>query len=179
MTNSERAAVERLDPDGIYRQIGLVVVVFQSLEDVLVQICWLTTEPPYAPDGRHALAQLFFSQLVTETGQRVDAFMARHALDTSEFGKAFLLRFHELLARCQTLAKHRNKIVHSAYIHFEGGDQLVGIMRSDMVKAVDGPGVDFDQELLTPNSFDAVLQDIAQVAFGLSQSKLQLIHWLP
>jgi hypothetical protein len=178
VTDSGPAAEEPLDPDSIYRQIGLAVVVFQSLEDVLVQICWLTTEPPYAPDGRRELAPLFFSQLVAETAQRVDAFIARHDLDTTEFPKTFLIRFHALLEQCRTLAKRRNQIVHSAYIHFQGGDQLVGIMRSDMVNAVDGPDVDFDQELLTPNSFDAVLKDIAHVASGLSQSKIQLIHWV-
>ena len=51
-------------------------------------------------------------------------------------------------------------------------------MRSDMRKAIDGPGVDFDQELLTPSSFDTVLQEIARVAIGLSHSKVQLAHWV-
>lgn len=89
------------------------------------------------------------------------------------------MRFHELLEQCRDLAKRRNRIVHSAYIHLEGGDQLRGIMRSDMRKAAHGPDVEFHQELLKPTSFNGVLHDMALAAFQLSQSKLQLIHWLP
>jgi hypothetical protein len=179
VTESGHGAGKSLDPDDIYRQIGLFVVVFQSLETVLVEICWLTTEPQYASDGRRVLAGLSFPQLVKEAGKRVDAFIARHNLDDTEFRNTFLINFHGLLEQCRALAQRRNRIVHSAYIHFEGGDQLVGIMQSDMFKAVDGPDVAFDQEMLTSDSFHTGLHDIALVAFGLSQSKVQLVHWLP
>ncbi len=178
-TQRRSKADERLDPDDIYRQIGLVVVAFQTpLETTLMQIGWMATEPSHAADGRGALAEMGFSQLVTATARRVDAFVAGLDIGHDEFRRNFLSNFHQLLTSCRDVARQRNRTVHSAYIHIEGGDQLVGIMRSDMRKAADGPGVDFDQELLTPSSFDAFLQEIARVAIGLSHSKVQLAQWV-
>jgi hypothetical protein len=166
---------EPLEPDAIYRQVGLFIVAFQSLENELMQICWLTTDPPNSPDGRRALADLSFSKLVTESGNRVDAFLIRRGLDDSDFRR----KFHELLQHCRTIAKLRNQIVHSAYVHPEGGGELRAIVRSDMTKASDSYDVDFDQELITAMSFDAALQDMASTVFQLAQSRVQLIHWLP
>jgi hypothetical protein len=164
-----------LDPDGIYRQIGLVVVLFQSLENELMQICWLLTDPPYAPDGRRPLANLSFGHLVKEAAFRVDALIARRHLDDSPFRRDFHRGFQELLEHCRALARLRNRIVHSAYVHLEGGGELQGILRSDMGVAADGEDVDFDQELLTTGSFDVVLDDLASTTFNLGQCKRQLI----
>jgi hypothetical protein len=171
------AGHDAVDADAIYRQIGLFVVAFQSLETELVQICWLTTDPPHAPDGRRALAALSFSGLVTETGVRVDAFLDRRGSDDPSLGTEFRERFHALLSRCRAIARHRNQIVHSAYAHLEGGGQLQGILRSDVSRAADGPHVEFDQELLSATSFDEALHDIAMTAFDLAQSRTQLVHW--
>lgn len=170
---------EPLDADAIYRQIGLFVVAFQSLESELIQICWLLTDPPSAPDGRRALAKLSFSELLSESRSRVDSFVARRGLDDSEFSRDFLRRFHELLVHCRSIARHRNKIVHSAYVHLEGGGELLGIVRSDMTRTVDRNDVDFDRELLTATSLDAALKDLAWTGFKLGQSKMQLIAWVP
>jgi hypothetical protein len=170
---------EPLDADAIYRQIGLLVVAFQSLESELMQICWLLTDPAYAPDGRRALAKLSFSHLVTETQNRVESFVAEQGLDDSEFRRDFLRRFRGLLAHSRSIARHRNKIVHSAYVHLEGGSELLAIVRSDMTSAVDRNDVDFDRELLTAISFDAALQDLAWTGFQLGQSKMQLTTWVP
>ena len=41
-----------VDEDEIHRQIGLYVVLFQSLQDILFQICWLLAEPTYDPLDR-------------------------------------------------------------------------------------------------------------------------------
>jgi hypothetical protein len=169
---------EPLDADAIYRQIGLFVVAFQSLESELMQICWLLSDPPYAPDGRKALAKLSFSELLGETRNRVDGLVARRGLDDSQFRRDFLRTFQELLAHCRSIARHRNKIVHSAYVHLEGGGDLLGIVRSDMTRAADRNDVDFDRELLTATSFDAALKDLAWTGFRLGQSKMQLIAWI-
>lgn len=168
-----------LNPDDIYRQIGLAVVAFQSLENVLVQICWLLTDPPYAADARRALARLSFSELVTESGKRVDALAERDGFERTDFRLSFVKSFHEQLTKCRNLARQRNRVVHSAYLHLEGCGELVAVMRSYMHKAANGPDVDFDQEVLTPTSFDVFLREIAVVAFALSQGQRQLVAWVP
>jgi hypothetical protein len=171
MSEKARDPGEPLDPDGIYRQIGLYVVAFQSLQNELMQICWLLTDPPYSDSGRRKMAEESYSWFVREAGRRVFEFLLDQGRERSEFA----VSFHACLGCCTEIGKNRNRIVHSAYIHL---GELQGIVRSDM-KETSGKEVEFDQELLSEQSFSTEMKEIASTAFELAQSRVQLIHWQP
>jgi hypothetical protein len=170
-TSSARA--DALDPDGIYRQIGVYVVSFQHLENQLFQLCWFLTEPAYSETGRRALAEKTYSWLVGETGRRVYDFLRSQGREESDFAR----HFHSHLHQCREVGRDRNRIVHSAYIHLEGGGELRGMVRSDMSKESGGGDVNFDQDYLTEQSFDAELRQLAEVAAKISFDLRQLIAW--
>ena len=71
--------------------------VFQRLEDVLLQICWLLAEPMYEPSDRKSLSKMTFSQLVSEADRRVHAFLVSTDRTASKFEVNFAMRFHAQL----------------------------------------------------------------------------------
>jgi hypothetical protein len=83
------APADILDPDGIYRQIGVYVVSFQHLENQLFQLCWFLTEPAYSETGRSALAEKTYSWLVGEAGRRVFSFLCSKAERSRTLRSAF------------------------------------------------------------------------------------------
>lgn len=166
-----------LDADAIYREIGLYVVLFQSLQDILFQICWLLAEPAYDLDDRKQLSRMTFYELVSETGRRVNAFLGSTGRETSEFGFEFAVRFHGLLRRCRGIGRERNRVVHSGFVHLESFDRLHGIVMSDMRPGSGEDPVSIENEYLTSKSFDDRQKEIAETALGLSIAKTQLIHW--
>lgn len=166
-----------VDADEIYREIGLYVVLFQSLQDILFQISWLLAEPANDPDDRKQLSRLTFYALVSETGRRTHAFLVSTGRKESEFGFEFAVRFHDLLRRCRTIGRERNRVIHSGFIHLESFDRLRGIVMSDMCPGKGENPVSIENEYLTPTSFEARQREIADTAVGLSMAKTQLIHW--
>jgi hypothetical protein len=165
------------DEEAIYREVGRYVVIFQQIEQELLQICWLLAEPAYDSAARVKLTRMPFKQLVSETSKRIDAFRDERGLDDTEFRRAFWTRFHDLLAHCREIADQRNSIVHSAYVHLEAGDELHGIVRSDMRAMPDASDVEFDHENLSAHSFYRAMQDMAWTIWHLGQCRIQLIHW--
>jgi hypothetical protein len=166
-----------VDADAIYREIGLYVVLFQSLQDILLQICWLLAEPAHDPDDRKLLSGMAFHQLVSETGRRVHTFLVSTGREESEFGFKFAVRFHALLGRCRAIGRERNRVVHSGFIHLESFDRLHGIVMSDIHPGSGEDPVSIENEYLTSESFDERQKEIADAALGLSLAKTQLIHW--
>jgi hypothetical protein len=171
------ADTPEVDADAIYREIGLYVVLFQSLQDILFQICWFLPEPAYDPDDRKPLSSMTFYELVSETGRRVHAFLVSTDREKSEFGFQFVVRFHALLGRCRVIGRERNRVVHSGFIHLESFDRLRGIVMSDMRPGSGEDPASIENEYLTAKSFDGRQKGIAETALGLSMSKTQLIHW--
>jgi len=163
--------------DAIYREIGLYVVLFQSLQDILLQICWLLAEPAYDPDDRKPLSRMTFHQLVSETGRRVHTFLVSTGREESEFGFKFAVRFHALLGRCRAIGRERNRVVHSGFIHLESFDRLHGIVMSDMRPSTGEDPISIENEYLTSESFDKRQKEIADTALGLTMAKTQLMRW--
>jgi hypothetical protein len=176
---------KRPDEDTIYRQLGRFVVTFQGLENELVQLASYALDPAHGghqarlpPDrrGRRRLvADLWFHDLLDKTSTIVGEFLDRYREDEPEFRKLL----DGLLDRCRELAHYRNRVVHSAYLFLEGGDELVAIVRSDMTAGPGDEEVELDQELLTEDSFKEVMGEIAELVFAIGQCRLQLIHWYP
>lgn len=164
------------DEDAIYRQVGRFVVMFQALENELVQLASYALDPEHSGRGRREAAGLPFGQLVSRTLEAVSAFLAEHRpADETDVGG----RLDRLLDDCRQLARYRNRIVHSAYLFLEAGDELVAVVRSDMTPGHQEDEVEFDQEPVDGGSFEEAMTKIAETAFGIGQCRLQLIHWSP
>jgi hypothetical protein len=162
------------DEDAICRQVGRFVVMFQALESELLQLASYALDPDHTGRGRREAAGLWFGQLVSKTSEAVDAFLTEHRPADEMDVRG---RLERLLADCRELAQHRNRVVHSAYLFLEGGDELVAIVRSDMTRGAREDEVEFDQEALNEASFEQAMTKIAETAFGIGQCRLQLIHW--
>lgn len=163
------------DADAIYRQIGIYVVSFQHLEDLLFQICWFFSESPYSEVGRLRLVNKGFSALIAEAERRAGRFLEADNRNDSDFARNF--RSH--MGECRKIERERNRIVHSAYVHLEGGGELRGIVRSDMRKAKDGASVEFDRTSLMEQGLEVELQRLAEVVFSVSFDLRQLTIWGP
>ena len=163
------------DAEAIYRQIGIYVVSFQYLEDLLFQICWFFSERPYSEVGRLRLVNKRFPTLIAEAERRVGDFLAADDRDDSDFARSFCAH----MVDCRKIERERNRIIHSAYVHLEGGKELRGIVRSDMRKAKDGASVVFDRTSLTEQSLEVELQRLAEVIFRVSFDLRQLTIWRP
>jgi hypothetical protein len=168
--------MERIE-DEIYRDLGRFVVFFQTLENELLLLASFALDPEHRGHGRHVAAGLPFGQLVSETWTSVGRFLDKYREDEPEFREKLRERLRLLLDQCRELARYRNKVVHSAYLFLEAGDELVAIVRSDMRRGAESSEVALDQEPLSEGSFDEAMHEIAEVAFGIGQCRLQLIHW--
>ena len=164
-----------VDADAIYRQIGIYVVSFQYLEDLLFQICWFFSESPYSEVGRLRLVNKGFSALIGEAQRRAGDFLAADGRNNSDFSQNF--RAH--MGECRKIERERNRIVHSAYIHLEAGGELRGIVRSDMRKAKDGARVELVRNYLTEENLEAELQRLVEVILNVSLDLRQLTIWGP
>jgi hypothetical protein len=166
-----------MDVNTIYRELGKFVVCFQEIENQLVQIGCFILDPICITDAREKLAGLWFKKLTDDVEKLFLDHIDRLELEDAVERKK---NFQELVERCRKLAHYRNKLVHSTYIHLEAGRELVGIMRSKIEKQTDAIGkstLAFDQEPMNEASFEDSLKEIAEEAFLLSQSYIQLIHW--
>ncbi len=173
MEESEPPDVGRPDEDAIYRELGRFVVMFQALENELFQLASFALDPEHIGHGRRALSEPSFRQLVDKTSTSVGNFLDEHRGEEPEFRERLTI----LLEGCRELARYRNRLVHSAYVFLESGDELVAMMRSDMTAGARKDEVELDQELLKEGSFKEAMTEIARVAFGISQFRIQLIHW--
>lgn len=143
------------------------------MDNELFQLASFALDPEHIGHGRRALANLWFSQLVDKTRTSVGEFLGEQRGEEPDFRQ----RLNVLLTRCWELAQYRNRLVHSAFVFLEAGDELVGVMRSSMSVGAEENEVELDQEMLREDSFQKAMRDIAEVAFGVGQCRLQLIHW--
>jgi hypothetical protein len=163
----------QLDEDAIYRELGRFVVTFQILENELLQLASFALDPQHIGHGRRAAANLWFGQLVDRTRTSVGEFLDEQRVEEPEFRQGL----NNLLTRCRELAHYRNRLVHSAFVFLESGEELFGIVRSYMTSEAEENEVELDQEMLREGSFEEAITEIAEVAFELGQCRLQLIHW--
>jgi len=122
-----------------------------------LQLASFAIDPEHTGHGRRALAGLWFGQLVDKTAGSVGEFIDEHRQDEPEFRE----RLKALLGRCRELASYRNRVVHSAYVFMEAGDELVTVLRSDMRSRGPENDVEIDQELLREDSFEEAVAEIA------------------
>ena len=162
---------EEFDADEIYRQLGLFVVAFQHVESKLMETCWFLSEPSYDLAARDEIAKLSYGRLIKETRRRIGVFLDARGVGRPDWHE----RVSKVLDDCRELGYLRNALVHSTYVHMEGGGKLMGVVRSDLGRELPDRGA--DQEWLGPDSFRQPLRESANIAFAVGMILVQLIHW--
>ncbi len=145
------------------------------MENELKQIGWRlrTPEEPFA--SRAYFSNMYFKPTVTEIRNLFAKYIESKNIENKE---SRISRFNETMDKCLSIADMRNKLVHSAYIFLESGDETLGIIRSRLGKDKENNNqATFDQEHLAENSFDQPLKDLAELSFEVGQWHVQIIHW--
>jgi hypothetical protein len=107
------------------------------------------------------------------------------AIPKCDLGADLESEFNELFASCaeklHQLRRDRNRILHSAFIELKAGGEVQEILRSNPRLTTDEETGEylFDQEALTPESFEHEMRKMAEVALFLNRAYTQLIHRYP
>ena len=164
----------------IYQRIGEFAVSFQWLENKLREIGWFILDPERAEWPPKNLRNLTNEKLIHRIHE-----LFIEALPKCRLPAELEEEFKESMDSCaqilHQLRRDRNRILHSAFIELKAGGEVQGLVRSDPRLGVDEETGEtlFDQEYLTPNSFDSEMQKMAEAALFLSRVYTQLIHRYP
>ena len=170
-----------LDSEGkIYQRIGEFAVSFQWLENKLRKIGWFILDPDRSEWPPKGLRSLTNEKLINRVHELFIEALPKCKLpeEVEQEFKNSMDSYAEILHQ---LRRDRNRILHSAYIELKAGGEAQGLVRSDPRLGVDeetGEAL-FDQEYLTPNSFDSEMKKIAETALFLNRIYTQLIHRYP
>ena len=159
------------EADRLYSFVGQYVAIFQWMEAQLDQILLLA----YG-HGNWAKTQAELAGM-----RKVDKITAVEPVVMAPipFGRrtgrpGWIEGFAALIERLRQEGRRRNSIVHSQYL-FEFVEAGMPPLRSDRRKK-DGVA-EFDQEFLDSERTEAILEELAVLAFDLSQARIQLVHW--
>lgn len=159
------------EADRLYRFLGQYIIIFQWIESQLDQILLLA----------HGHENWEKTQTMLASKRNVDKFHAVEAvvMMPRPFGRragrpGWTEAFTTLLERLRQEGRRRNGIVHSQYL-FEFVEAGMPPLRSNRSKK-DG-ATEFDREALDSARTEAILREIAMLAFEVSQARMQLVHW--
>lgn len=166
--------------DLVYQRIGEFTVSFQWLENKLREIGWFILDPERSEWPPTGLRNLTNEKLVDRVHQLFVEALPKCKLP-HELEADFADSFASSASVLHQLRRHRNRILHSAFIELKAGGEVQGLLRSNPKMQVDEETGEtlFDQELLTAESFSKEMKMMADVAFFLNRAYLQLIHRYP
>ena len=159
----------------IYEELGKYIVCFQWMENKLKQIGWQlrTPEEPFA--SRAYFSTKWFKNTVIEVKDLFAKFLDDRNIQDKE---SHVETFNKTMDECLSVADARNRLIHSTYVFFESGNEVLGMMRSKLEKDIEDQNrVTFDQQDLSESSFNQPLRELAEVSFDLSHWHVQIIHW--
>lgn len=169
--------MEQAEIDELYRRLGEFVVCFQWLEDRFRQIGWIILDPERTEWPPRAFREELNAQLLTKVERLFLELIDSLAIDQREETKA---DFSSLVVASHELRKRRNVLLHSAYIELKAGGEIQEIMRADSKVRKNASGqLVINTETLTPESMDALLTDVANVAVRVDMHYMGLIHMAP
>jgi len=168
------------DESKVYQRIGEFVVSFQWLETKLREIGWFIIDPERTIWPPEELRDITNQKLI----DRVHSLFIEALLKCdlgAELEQDFVISFADCAKNLHELRKSRNNILHSAFVELKAGGEVQGLLRSSSrIKRNDESGEPvFDQELLTPNSFEKEMLKMGESAFFLNRAYIQLIHRYP
>lgn len=99
-----------LTREALYRQIGEINVLFQHLENELLEIEWFCTDAEALKSGRR------FVDIVKDTQRTVNAYLNRAAVPQEAPLRS---RFARAFTNARAASKQRNRTIHSTYYWHE------------------------------------------------------------
>lgn len=164
----------------VYQRIGEFAVSFQWLEHKLREIGWFIMDPgrkDWPPKGLRALTN---EKLIDKVHE-----LFLQALPQCKLEQELEADFKRSFAACaealHQLRRDRNRILHSAFMEFKAGGEVVGLMCSNPRVIIDeetGNAL-YDQEMLKPESFANEMRRMGEAAMFLGRAYIQLIHRFP
>ena len=162
----------------LHQRIGEFVVSFQWIEHRLREIAWYCLDPHRNKWPPLSLRNEGNKELLEKVKKIFLNYLDKVSPSDSEKRNA---NFENLIEKCHALRKHRNVLLHSAYIELKAGGEVIDLMRANpKVKRdeVSGEFI-FDNEFLTEESITEQMEALAQIAFQLNLHYTQLLHWPP
>lgn len=163
-----------------YQRIGEFVVTFQWLEGKLREIGWFILDPDREQWPPTSLRDLTNHQLIEKVHDLFVKALPQCDLP-SDLEQELRQSFDACAEELHQIRKDRNRILHSAFIELKAGGEVQGLVRSDPRLGVDEETGEilFDQECLTPDSFDKEMRRMAEAGVFLGRAYIQLIHRYP
>lgn len=164
--------------DDTHKALGEFVIVFQAIENLYRQIGWFILDPERKEWPPTALRKETNHDLINKV---TDLFVG--LTDTYAFanGAEKAQDMEELRAHFHALRKYRNQLLHSTYIGLEGGDELLGYIRSDREIGVDSETGEliFDTEVFSADVIHTKMRQYGDFVLRLNLLHVQLLHWTP
>jgi len=164
----------------IYQRIGEFAVSFQWIENKLREIGWFIQDPDRKEWPPNGLRNLTNEKLIDTVHQLFNEAIPKCEL-RAELEADFIASFSSTVGTLHQLRRDRNRILHSAFIELKAGGEIQGLLRSNPKIQLDeetGQPL-FDQELLSPDSFENEMKAIGESAIFLNRAYLQLIARYP
>ncbi len=164
----------------IYQRIGEFAVSFQWLENKLREIGWFILDPERSEWPPKSLRKLTNQKLINKIHELFFEALPKCKLPT-ELEKEFKESMDSCAEILHELRKDRNRILHSAFIELKAGGEVQCLMRSNPRYEIDeetGAPL-FDQEYLTPDSFDKEMKKIGEAALFINRAYAQLLQRYP
>jgi hypothetical protein len=164
----------------VYQRIGEFAVSFQWVENELREIGWFILDPDRSKWPPTDLRNLTNEKLVDRVHELFVQALPSCKLPTA-LEENFRDSFASAVKKLHQVRRHRNRVLHSAFIELKAGGEVQGMLRSNPKLQVEEETGDvlFDQELFTAESFTAEMQVMAELSLFLNRAYLQLIQRYP
>jgi hypothetical protein len=168
------------DEELLYQRIGKFTVSFQWVENKLREIGWFILDPGRTDWPPAGLQNLTNEKLIDRVHELFIQEIPKCRL-SQELESEFREIFEYLVKLLHQLRRDRNRILHSAFIELRAGGEVQGMLRSNpKLQVNEQTGViQYDQEILTSESFAKEMAMMAELAPLLNRVYMQLIHRYP
>lgn len=172
-SKAEKAYDWATDCEPFYVFLGIYVAGFQWIETKLDEILLLHAGPEHHAETLKRLAPMKnYQKIEAVSAAALDKDRFPRIVDHSEW-KGRVTRVIEGLGAERV---RRNAILHSTY-WLRGLEQGLSAIRANK-KRVDG-ALKLETEEMNRERMDAILKDVASLAFDTGQLHIQLVHWAP
>ncbi|MBE0621443.1 MAG: hypothetical protein IH605_12680 [Burkholderiales bacterium] len=168
----QRKGPHQMAESAHYQQLGKFVILFQELENSLIELHGAITGKDYAVEILPA--ETGYPRLARSTEAGFSDFIDR-LRDPDPEART---RFHELTQKCLDIGLLRNRLIRSTYALLERtGDIVALVQQATKLKLKPGSRRQLVQEELSVESFEPYFQRIADVLAELESFRLQVIAW--
>jgi hypothetical protein len=155
-----------------FQQLGKFVVLFQELENSLIEFISVIADEDYAVEILPAETE--YPRLVEST----DVIFSRFIDRLREPDLEAKTRFHKLMEKCVDIGVLRNRLIRSTYaLLVRTGDVATLVQEEAKLKSKGGSRRQVIGEDLSVESFEPYFQRIADVLAELESFRLQVIDW--